>query len=63
MPVSICQTLRNILDLRTFVPELLTAARGKGGGSPDVITVAAADAAGAADAFALVRDRLAAHGG
>jgi alanyl-tRNA synthetase len=51
------------LDLRTFVPELLAAARGKGGGSPDVITVAAADAAGAQAAFALVRDKLAAHAG
>ena len=51
------------LDLRTFVPELLAAARGKGGGSPDVITVAPADAAGAAAAFALVRDKLTAHAG
>ena len=51
------------LDLRTFVPELLAAARGKGGGSPDVITVAAADAAGANAAFALARDKLAARAG
>ena len=51
------------LDLRTLVPELLGAARGKGGGSPDMITVAAADAAGAHAAFALVRDKLAAHAG
>jgi alanyl-tRNA synthetase len=51
------------LDLRTLVPELLAAARGKGGGSPDMITVAAADAAGANAAFAQVRDRLAAHAG
>ena len=51
------------LDLRTFMPELLAAARGKGGGSPDVITVAAADAAGATAAFALVRDKLASRAG
>lgn len=51
------------LDLRTLVPELLAAARGKGGGSPDLISVAAADAAGAEAAFALARDRLAAHSG
>ena len=51
------------LDLRTLVPELLAAARGKGGGSADLVTVAAADAAGAAAAFALVRGKLAAHAG
>ena len=45
------------------MPELLAAARGKGGGSPDMITVAAADAAGANAAFVHVRDRLAAHAG
>ncbi len=51
------------LDLRTLVPELLAAARGKGGGSADLVTVAARDAAGAAAAFALVREKLAAHAG
>ncbi len=38
------------LDLREVVPALKDASRGKGGGSPDMITIAAADAAGAADA-------------
>jgi alanyl-tRNA synthetase len=40
------------LDLRTLVPALLAAARGKGGGSPDMVTVAPADADGARAAFA-----------
>jgi alanyl-tRNA synthetase len=39
------------LDLRTLVPALLAAARGKGGGSPDMVTVAPADADGARAAF------------
>jgi alanyl-tRNA synthetase len=38
-------------DLRALVPALLAAARGKGGGSPDMVTVAAADPAGARAAF------------
>jgi alanyl-tRNA synthetase len=38
-------------DLRGLVPALLAAARGKGGGSPDMVTVAAADADGARAAF------------
>ncbi len=46
------------LDLRTLVPALLAAARGKGGGSPDMVTVAAPDAEGAASAFALAEERL-----
>jgi alanyl-tRNA synthetase len=45
-------------DLRAWVPELLAAARGKGGGSPEMVTVAAADAAGAESAFALARERF-----
>jgi len=45
-------------DLRTLVPTLLAAARGKGGGSPEMVTVAPADAAGAEAAFALARERL-----
>ena len=38
------------LDLREVLTELKAAARGKGGGSADMITIAPADAAGAADA-------------
>ena len=38
-------------DLRALVPALLAAARGKGGGSPDMVTVAAADADAARAAF------------
>ena len=38
-------------DLRTLLPGLLERARGKGGGSPDLIQVAAADAAAAEQAW------------
>ncbi len=47
-------------DLKALLPELLAAARGKGGGSPEIVQVAAADAAGAEAAFALARGRLSA---
>jgi alanyl-tRNA synthetase len=46
------------LDLKALVPALLAAARGKGGGSPDMVTVAPADAAGAESAFTLAEERL-----
>jgi alanyl-tRNA synthetase len=46
------------LDLRTLVPALLAAARGKGGGSPDMVTVAPADADGARAAFAAALEAL-----
>ena len=46
------------LDLRTLVPELLAAAKGKGGGSPDMITIAAADAASAKSAFEVAKSKL-----
>jgi alanyl-tRNA synthetase len=46
------------LDLKALVPDLLVAARGKGGGSPELVTVSAADAAGAEEAFTLARERL-----
>jgi alanyl-tRNA synthetase len=46
------------LDLKALVPDLLLAARGKGGGSPELVTVSAADAAGAEEAFTLARERL-----
>lgn len=45
-------------DLKSWVPDLLAASRGKGGGSPEMITVSAADAAGAEAAFALARERF-----
>ncbi len=45
-------------DLKAFLSELLAAARGKGGGSPDQLQVSAADAAGAQAAFVLARSRL-----
>jgi hypothetical protein len=38
-------------DLKSLLPGLLERARGKGGGSPDLIQVAAADAAAAEDAW------------
>jgi alanyl-tRNA synthetase len=49
------------LDLRSLVPALLAAARGKGGGSPDMVTVAAADADGARAAFEAANTALAEH--
>ncbi len=51
------------LDLRTWVAELLAAARGKGGGSADMVTIAPADAADAEAAFALARERLESRSG
>jgi alanyl-tRNA synthetase len=45
-------------DLKALLPELLAAARGKGGGSPELLQVAAADPDGAGAAFALARARL-----
>ena len=46
------------LDLRSLVPALLAAARGKGGGSPDMITVAPADPDGARAAFEAAKAAL-----
>ncbi len=46
------------LDVKALVPELLVVSRGKGGGSPDMVTVAPADAAGAEAAYALAVERL-----
>ena len=45
-------------DLKALLPDLLAATRGKGGGSPEQLQIAAADASGAEAAFALARDRL-----
>jgi len=54
------QKPNSALDLKALVPELLAAARGKGGGSPEMVTVAPADAAGAEAAYALAVEKLAA---
>jgi alanyl-tRNA synthetase len=46
-------------DLRALLPELLEAARGKGGGSPDFLQISAADAGAAREAFRRVVARTA----
>jgi len=46
------------LDLQAMLPDLLAASRGKGGGGPDLITLAPADTAGANAAFARACERL-----
>lgn len=46
-------------DLKALLPDLLSATRGKGGGSPEQLQVMAADAAAAEAGFALARDRMA----
>jgi alanyl-tRNA synthetase len=48
-------------DLRTLLPELLARSRGRGGGSPDLLQVAAADAAGAQAGWQWASDELAAR--
>jgi len=45
-------------DLRALLPELLERARGKGGGSPDLLQVRAADPAGAEAAFTWASDAV-----
>jgi alanyl-tRNA synthetase len=40
------------LDLRSLVPELQAHSRGRGGGSPDMLQFAPADAAACEEAFA-----------
>ncbi len=45
-------------DLKAMLPELLTLSRGKGGGGPDLLTLAPADGEGAKAAYAWVCDRL-----
>ncbi len=45
-------------DLRSMLPELLARARGKGGGSPVLLTIAPADAEAAREAHALAVQRL-----
>jgi len=49
-------------DLRELLPGLLERSRGKGGGSPDLIQVTAADAAAAGDAFRWATGALEAPG-
>ena len=50
-------------DLKSLLPGLLERARGKGGGSPDLIQVAAGDAAAAESAWTWARDEVAARCG
>lgn len=46
-------------DLKTLLPGLLERARGKGGGSPDLVQVAAADGAAAEAAWTWAKDEIA----
>ncbi len=46
------------LDLKTLVPGLIERARGKGGGSPDLVQVTAADAAAADAAWRWISDAI-----
>ncbi len=48
-------------DLKSLLPELLALARGKGGGAPDFLQIAAADAGAAEDAWRWAAARMAAH--
>ncbi|MEK7824063.1 MAG: alanyl-tRNA editing protein [Candidatus Eisenbacteria bacterium] len=50
-------------DLKALLPLLLERARGKGGGSPDLVQVAAADAAAAEEAWRWAKDEVAARFG
>jgi alanyl-tRNA synthetase len=59
--VARAKAVAGALDLRSLVPALLAAARGKGGGSPDMVTVAPADADGARAAFEVANEALAKH--
>jgi alanyl-tRNA synthetase len=45
-------------DLKTLLPGLLERARGKGGGSPDLVQVAAADAGAAEDAWRWAHEQI-----
>ena len=45
-------------DLKSLLPDLLAAAKGKGGGSPEMLQVAAADGASAEAAYALACERV-----
>jgi hypothetical protein len=50
-------------DLREVLVSLLERARGKGGGSADLLQVAAADAAAAEEAWRWAKDEVAARFG
>jgi alanyl-tRNA synthetase len=50
-------------DLKSLLAGLLERARGKGGGSPDLVQVAAADAAAAEDTWRWARDEVSARCG
>jgi alanyl-tRNA synthetase len=63
-PVVIAGRARSLSgDLKTLLPGLIERARGKGGGSPDLIQVAAADAASAQQAWSWMKDEVAARFG
>jgi hypothetical protein len=49
-------------DLKTLVPGLIERTRGKGGGSPDLVQVTAADAAAAESAWRWMAETLADEG-
>ena len=49
-------------DLKAWLPELLVMAAGKGGGSPEMLTLAPGDAAATTAAYEMARSRLAATG-
>jgi alanyl-tRNA synthetase len=46
-PAVVIGARRGTTDLRALLPELLALAQGKGGGSPDMVQISAADAASA----------------
>jgi len=46
------------LDLKALVPEMLVKARGRGGGSPDLVSVAAADGAAARETWQWMLDEI-----
>ena len=56
--VMVARAKSHAADLKALLPELLAAARGKGGGSPEQLQIAAADADGARAAFEFARAAL-----
>jgi alanyl-tRNA synthetase len=63
-PVVIAGRAKGLaVDLKSLLPGLLDRARGKGGGSPDLVQVGAADAEAAADAWRWVQAEVAGRAG
>jgi len=60
--VIVARAKSGSLDLKALLPELLALAKGKGGGSPDFLQIAAADAASAEDAWRWGAARVAGAG-